>query len=308
MPHDGHGHGHPDPASLSDRRLVVAVAINVALTAAQIVGGILSGSLALIADAVHNLSDAASLAIALVARRIARRSADPVMTFGYRRAETVAALVNLTTLIVIGVYLIFEAVFRFLDPQPIAGWAVVIIAGIALVVDAGTVWLTHRMARESANVRAAFLHNLADAMASVGVIVAGTLILLQGWLWVDAAVTLLIAGYVLWHGIKEIGPTVRILMGGAPAGLDAHAAAEVIRSVDGIVDVHHIHLWSIDEHRASLEAHLVVATAAPAEVETIKQAVRQRLSDALGIGHTTLETEPADADTGCGESAIVVGH
>lgn len=293
---------------MSDRRLVLAVVLNVGLTLAQIVAGMVSGSLALIADAVHNLSDAASLGIALFARKLARRSADPVMTFGWRRAEVIAALVNLTTLILIGLWLAYEAVLRFFDPQPIAGWAVVVVAAIALAVDLGTVLLTHRMARDSTNVRAAFLHNMADALASVGVIVAGALILLYGWLWVDAAVTLIIAVYVLYHGITEIGPTLRILMSGAPAGLDAHRAAAAMGTVPGVLDVHHVHVWSLDEKRASVEAHLVVDATDIGQIESVKRAVRERLAETLGIHHTTLETEPPDPDAACPETALVVGH
>lgn len=308
MPPHGHRHAHADPSPRSDRRLVAAVGLNLGLTLAQVIAGLVSGSLALIADAIHNLSDAASLGIALFARRLARRSADPVMTFGWGRAEVIAALVNLTTLILIGVWLAYEAVLRFFDPQPIAGWAVVIVAAIALAVDLGTVLLTRRMARDSTNVRAAFLHNMADALASVGVIVAGTLILLHGWLWVDAAVTLAIAAYVLYHGATEIGPTLRILMGGAPAGLDAHRAAEAMAGVPGVRDVHHVHVWSLDETSASVEAHLVVDTTDVAEIEEIKRAVRERLAETLGVRHSTLETEPPDPAAACPETSVVVRH
>ena len=139
MPHDHAHHAGPD----GDRRVALAVGVNIVLTVAQVVGGLLSGSLALIADALHNLSDALSLIIALVARRIARRPADDQMTFGYGRAEVVAALVNLTTLIVLGLFLIYEGIGRLFDPQPIDGWIVVILAAIALVVDLVTVSYTH---------------------------------------------------------------------------------------------------------------------------------------------------------------------
>jgi len=172
--HAGHSHGEE---SMSDGRLVLAVALNVLLTVARSSGGILSGSLALIADALHNFSDAASLGLALFARRIGRRPADKLMTFGYARAEVVAALINLTTLLIIGFYLLVEAINRFADPQPVEGWTVIWVAGIALVIDVVTAVMVYASSKNSLNMKAAFLHNVSDALASVGVIVAGVLIL-----------------------------------------------------------------------------------------------------------------------------------
>lgn len=303
-----HSHSHGDTSAMSDSRLGWAVAVNVGLTVAQIVGGIVSGSLALVADAVHNLSDAAALGIALFARRIARRDADQRMTFGYRRAEIVAALVNLTTLIVIGSYLVFEAVARLFAPKPVAGWTVVIIASVALAVDLVTVMLTRVGAAQSVNVRAAYLHNLADAMGSVAVIAAGTVITLWDWTWVDPAATLLIAGYVLWHGFAEIGGCVRLLMGGAPPGIALDQVVATIEGVDGVQAAHHLHVWQIDEGRNSLEAHVVIERADAGRMEEIKQAVKRCLIERFGLGHTTLEMEFAGAHSDCAETQVVVSH
>ena len=194
--HAGHSHGEEN---LSDRQLVFAVAINVLLTLAQIIGGIVSGSLALIADALHNFSDAASLGLAWFARRMGRRPADKLMTFGYAQGEVVAAL-NLTTLLIIGFYLIVEAVNRFAEPQPVEGWTVIWVAGIALIIDLVTAFIVYRGAHDSINMKAAFLHNVSDALASVGVIVAGVLILLYDLTIADLVITLIIAGYVIWQG------------------------------------------------------------------------------------------------------------
>ena len=171
MPHD-HGHAHIDPES-GDRRVAIAISANGLLTVAQIVGGILSGSLALIADAIHNFSDMASLVIAFGARKIARRPADARMTFGYGRVEIVAALIDYTSLILIGVYLLYEGVMRWIEPSEVAGWTVVILGCVALVVDTLTALLTYSMQKGSVNIRALFLHNLSDALASVAVIVGG---------------------------------------------------------------------------------------------------------------------------------------
>ena len=208
----------------------------------QVVGGILSGSLALIADALHNFSDAISLIIAFAARKIARRPADASMTFGYGRPEVVAALINYTTLIVIGLYLVYEAIMRFFDPQPVDGWLIVIIAGVALVVDAVTAALTYAMSKSSVNIRAAFLHNVADALGSIAVIVAGVAILLYDWRLIDPLVTLLIAGYILWQSFSEIGNVVRILMLGSPPDIDVNRVVDELNAIDGVASVHHVHL------------------------------------------------------------------
>ncbi len=288
-PHHGHGHGHIDPDT-GDRRVALAVVVNLALTVAQVIGGVLSGSLALIADAIHNLSDAISLIIAFAARRIARRDADATMTFGYARAETVAALINYTTLILIGVWLIYEAVLRFYDPTPINGWIVVILASIALVIDLITAALTYSMSKTSMNIRAAFLHNFADALGSVGVIVAGTLVILFGWHIVDPIVTLLIAGYILWHAFAEIGGVIRVLMLGAPPGIGAEAVLTALRKEPGVEDIHHLHLWQMEENHPALDTHVVIAEGRWGDADAIKARLRARLK-ALGVGHATLELE-----------------
>ncbi|MEE4347498.1 MAG: cation diffusion facilitator family transporter, partial [Paracoccaceae bacterium] len=166
MPHD-HEHHHSLPQD--DGKVVAAVSVNLGLTIVQIVAGVVSGSLAMVADAIHNLSDAISLIIALAARKMARRPADASMTFGYGRIEVVAALVNYTTLIVIALWLVAEGVQRLFDPVEVQGWIVVVVATIALVVDLVTALLIFRLSRDSMNIRAAFLHNLADAMSSVAV-------------------------------------------------------------------------------------------------------------------------------------------
>lgn len=276
-----------------DARVAWAVAVNLALTVAQLIGGILSGSLAMIADAIHNLSDAFSLIIAFFARKIARRPADGSMTFGYGRAEVVAALINYITLVVIGLYLVYEAVMRFIEPSGVDGWLVVIIAGVALAVDAVTALLTYSLSKESVNIRAAFLHNVADALGSIAVIVAGTLIILYDWLWIDPAVTLMIAGYILWMSYNEIGNVIRILMLGAPPEPSAAQVIETIEAIDGVQSVHHLHLWQMQEHEAALDAHLVIDPGRWGDADAIKQAAKARLKQEFGLGHTTLELECA---------------
>jgi cobalt-zinc-cadmium efflux system protein len=269
----------------------VAIGANALLTVAQVVGGILSGSLALIADALHNLSDMASLLIAFVARRVARRPADSRMTFGYGRIELVAALVNYTTLILVGAYLIYEGTMRLLDPPEVGGWTIVVVGAVALAVDALTAWLTWTMQKDSANIRALFLHNLSDALASVAVVGGGALILLHDWRVVDPIVTIGIAGYILFLAVREIGGPIRTLMLGSPPDLDPRAVIDAVLDVEGVAEVHHVHLWQMQEHAAALDTHVVLTAGAWPRFETVKHEIKAVLAREFGIAHSTLEFE-----------------
>ncbi len=288
MPHD-HSHTHMNPES-GDRRVSIAIWANALLTVAQIVGGVLSGSLALIADALHNFSDMASLVIAFVARKIARRPADERMTFGYGRIEIVAALINYTTLILVGVYLIYEGVMRFIEPSEVAGWTVVILGAVALAVDSLTAWLTWSMQKGSVNIRALFLHNLSDALASVAVIVGGTLIIVYNVTWVDPAITIGIALYILYLALTEIGGPIRTLMLGSPPDLDGTAVIDAMRRVNGVADVHHVHVWQMQEHEAALDCHVVLDEDGWERIEAIKATIKDDL-EGFGITHSSLEFE-----------------
>ena len=303
MPHD-HSHAHIDPQS-GDRRVSIAIWANALLTVAQIIGGILSGSLALIADALHNLSDMASLVIAFAARKISRRPADERMTFGYGRTEIVAALINYTTLILIGFYLIYEGGMRMIDPPEVAGWTVVILGGVALLVDTLTALLTYSMQKGSVNIRALFLHNLSDALASVAVIVGGALIILYDMRWVAPATTIGIALYILYLAFTEIGGPSRTLMLGSPADINSDAVINAMRNIDGVWDVHHVHLWQMQEHEAALDCHVVVTADGWTRLEEIKVAIKERLKNEFGIGHSSLEFEHTDH---AHESAELYGH
>ncbi len=282
-------HHHHVPES--DRSLLIAIFLNGLLTLAQVIGGIISGSLSLIADALHNISDAASLGIALFARTISRKPADEFKSFGYQRAEVIAALINLTLLITVSIYLIYEAVWRVIEPQVIAGWIIVLVAGIALIVDMFTAMITYRLSKNNLNMKAAFLHNLSDALASIGVIIAGTLILLYQWYWVDTLVTFLIAGFVLWQGIIMLPKTVHLLMEGTPEELSSVDIKSAMEEVADVEDVHHIHVWNLDEYRIALEAHVVVTADKLQKVEAIKKKLKQVLKKKFEISHSTLEFE-----------------
>ena len=292
-----HDHHH-DVDEMDDRKLGWAIAINMLLTLAQIIGGIFSGSLALIADALHNFSDAASLWIAWIARKIGRKPADHFKTFGYKRVEVIATLINLITLVIVGLYLIYEAIWRAFDPQIIEGWMVVIVASVALVIDVVTALLTYRMSKNSMNIRAAFLHNVSDALASLGVIIAGTLIILYDWYWTDTALTLLIAAYVLYQAASMLPKTIHILMQGTPEEIVIEEVIQAMESIGGVKNVHHVHIWQMDEHNNALEAHVVIDHFN--ETEAVKQALKACLTERFGLVHSTLEFEITHCGQVCG--------
>ena len=285
----GHNHNHNELEHMADRRLVWAIAINMLLTLAQIVGGVISGSLSLIADALHNFSDAVSLLIAFVARKIGRKPADYFKSFGYKRAEVIATLINLVTLVIVGIYLIYEAFWRLYEPQVIEGWMVVIVASIALVIDVVTAILTYTMSKDSINIRAAFLHNLSDALASVGVIIAGSLILMYEWYWSDTILTLMIAAYVLYQAATLLPETIHILMEGTPDNIDIEDVIKKMGKIDGVVEIHHLHLWQLDEHKNALEAHVLIEDFNSSQ--EIKEELKHVLKEQFSIVHSTLEFE-----------------
>jgi cobalt-zinc-cadmium efflux system protein len=294
MPHD---HSHAGE-HLSDGRLVGAIALNLALTLVEAIAGLFAGSLSLLADALHNFNDCGSLVIALVARRVARLPSDARRTFGYRRAEIVGALINLTILVVIGLYLLAEGVHRLFEPAAVEGWIVVVVAAVALIVDVGTAALLFAMSRGNLNLRAAYLHNLGDAISSVGVILAGTAILLWGAYWVDAVVTLVIAAYITWQSLAMMARAIHILMEGAPADVNRDALIAELQSLPGVLEVHHVHIWELDEHHRALEAHIVVDDAHLARWSEIKQDIKRRLGERFHIHHSTLEFE-ATSEQAC---------
>lgn len=266
-----------------------------------------SGSLALIADAVHNLSDCGSFLIALVARRISRWPSDEVRTFGYRRAEIIGALINLTILIVISLYLIYEAIFRLFSSQLIDGWTVVAVAAVALAVNLAMTALLFAMSRHNLNVRAAYLHNLADSFSSLGVIVAGVVILWFHVVWIDSVITLVVAALVLWHSLPDIRRSIHILMLGTRDDVEASTLIGELQSVSGVTEVHHVHVWELDEHHRALEAHIVVEPAQLNPWTSIKQELKQLLHDRFQIQHSTLESETHD-ELSCEPSALGEQH
>ncbi len=312
--HNGHdqdcGHHHgltrsDEVAGVSDRRLLWSVLLNQLLTVGQVIAGFLSGSVSLLSDAAHNFSDANSLLIAYVARKISRRSANERYTFGYRRAELIGATINLTLLGAVGVYLIYEAIHRFFQPQEIVGWLMAAAAGLALVVDLGTALLLWAMSRGSLNVRAAFIHNLVDALGSVAVLIGAAAVIWLQWNWIDPLLTLLIAGYVLWQVVTMLPQATRVLMEGAPVDFEMDAMLKHVQAVEHVVGIHHVHVWELDEQHRSLEAHIVIPRAQNDHLEEIKDAIKQILLQEHDIRHSTLEFEYGDDNDACRNPCVL---
>lgn len=288
-----HDHSH-GTENVSDGVLLWTVIVNLGLSVFEFVAGAISGSVALMADALHNTNDAAALLIAYIARKISRKGADEHYTFGYRRAELIGAMIQLTALILVGLYLVYEAVRRIFEPEPLLGGWIMAAAGVALIVDVITAWLLWSMSKGSLNVKAAFLHNLTDAGASVAVLLGGAAIYWLDWSWVDPVITLIIAGYILYMSSGMLKKTSRILMEGTPPELSVDEIKEALEALDGIENVHHIHVWELDEHHRALEAHVVIGEArSMEELESLKAAIKNHLDERFSISHSTLEFESA---------------
>ncbi|NDD49766.1 MAG: cation transporter [Alphaproteobacteria bacterium] len=276
----------------SDYTLIFAFLINILLSIFQIIGGILSGSLSLIADALHNFSDAITIGLGLFARIIGRRPADKIRSFGYKRAEMIAAFINVISLIIIGFFLIYEAILRFIEPSVISGKLVIIVASIALIVDLATTIITAYLSRESTNMKVVYLHNLTDTLASVAVIIGGFFILKYDMYWIDTFLTLLIALYILIQSFLLTPDILNFFMDGTPKGINIDQIKKKIEEIDLVIDMHDIHVWGIDEEQNALEAHVIVEVSELNEVEKLKYQIKEILDKSFNISHSTLEFEP----------------
>lgn len=282
-----HDHG---PAT-GNKRLGISIGLNLAITLAEVVGGLLSGSLALLSDAMHNLNDTASLGVSYLARRLGKRPPDPERSYGYRRAEILGAFVNLIVLVVIGLVLIKEAITRYLTPRDVNAPIMLAVAVIGLLANIATAFLLHRDAQNSLNLRSAFLHITVDAISSVAVIAGGVAILWTGAHWIDPLLTLLIAGYIISQSIGMLRETGHILMEGTPTQLRIPEVRDRMMRMDAVQDVHHLHLWSLDEHTVLLDAHVAVQPSDILQLEQIKSGLKDLLARELNIRHSTLEFE-----------------
>lgn len=279
-----------------DRNLILTLGLNLLITVAELIGGIWSASLALISDALHNFSDAASVGITLGARRISRKDADKQRTFGYSRAEVISGFVNLITLILISLYLVIEAVIRFIHPLPVNGSVMFIVATIGLVANVASTLLLHNSSRENINLRSIYVHLLSDAFSSLGVIIAGVLILKYQLYIVDTILTLLIAVYILFESIPMLREIIHILMESSPQDPSIESVVTEMGKLEGVKDIHHVHIWNLDEKRVLLEAHVRIDKDDLNRLESIKQQLKEILSKTFGIKHSTLEFEMSNCD------------
>ncbi|CAA9334485.1 MAG: Cobalt-zinc-cadmium resistance protein CzcD [uncultured Gemmatimonadetes bacterium] len=289
----GHGHSHSHGAARNTRRLKLTLALAAVYLVAEVVGGIMANSLALLADAGHMLSDVGALALSLFAIWMAQKPATPRRTFGYHRTEILAALANAATLIAISISIFVEAWHRFRAPEPVAGLTVMIIAVGGLAVNVAGLVILHGGRDESLNIRGAWLHLLTDALGSVGAIAGGLLIWAFGWAWADPAVSVAIAVLVLyssWHLLKE---SVGVLLEGTPAHINLAAVRGAMLGVDGVEDVHDLHVWTITSGLDALSAHVVVGERTERRHSgEILSDLHCVLHDRFGLHHLTIQIEP----------------
>ncbi len=286
---DAHGHAHA-PTDAPLRALLIVLGVTGTVFFAELIGGLITGSVALLADAMHMLSDAAGLIIAVVAIFIGRRAATAQATFGYRRVEVLAALINAVTVLGISAWIVVEAFQRLSEPVEIMARPMMIVAVIGLLANIISAWVLHRQREHSVNVQGAFLHVLADMLGSVAVLVAGGVIILTGWQYADVIASLVIAALVLPRAWQLMTQALRILLEQAPPGYRPDEIDALLRRVDGVLDVHDLHLWSLDGTGALASVHLVVPEDRdPAAVLCAAQAeLRER-----GIAHATIQVERA---------------
>lgn len=290
MAHD-HKHHHHNFDDSSTTKLWISIFLNLVITIAEFVGGILSNSLALLSDAVHNLNDTLSLGISLAARKISRKGANQDKTFGYKRAEIIGAFINLITLVLVALFLIKEGAERFFDPQPIDGLTMFWVAIVGLIGNFITAALLFKDAKDSLNLKSAYIHILSDGLSSVGVIIGGWLIIKYEWYIVDTILTVGIGVYILFHSYHMLRETIDILMQATPSEIDIPELKAKIEQIPRVYGAHHIHVWRLDEHEIMMESHIVVEEEYISEMEPIKTMIKKLLHDDFGIHHSTLEFE-----------------
>ncbi len=287
-----HNHVHIHKHEVEGKSLVISIILNLLITAAQVVGGIISGSLALISDALHNFSDVISLVFSYVAHKLSRRKASINNTFGYKRAELIAAFVNAFTLILVAVYLGYEAVDRFLNPQPIKSGMVIWLALLGIVANGLSVLMLKKDADHNLNMKSAYLHLLTDMMASVAVLVGGLLMKFYGWFWVDSVMTLLISVYLIYVGYDLLIRSTKMLMLFTPEEIDIKEIVREVHKIPGVGKLHHIHVWHLNEEELHLEAHLDCAeNILMSEFNELLHELEIVLFTKFGINHINIQPE-----------------
>ncbi|MFZ0391849.1 MAG: cation diffusion facilitator family transporter [Calditrichia bacterium] len=285
-------HKHHDHEHLTTgKRLVITMFLNFSITIAEIIGGIVSGSLSLISDALHNFSDGISVIISYFALKLKEREYSPSHTFGMKRAEIFAAVINAAVLIGISVYLFYEAVMRFIHPTPIAGKTMTLVAAIGLVANVAGVLLLKRDSKNSTNIRSAYLHLFADALSSVGVILGGIFIMVWDVYWVDPLLTILIGLYILKGSYEIMAESVHVLMEGAPPGISIDEIRREVERQPDVQDIHHIHMWMVGENDVHLEGHVNVQDMLISRSDALRERIENVLKEKFNIAHITLQFE-----------------
>lgn len=290
-------HIHIHKHEVNGKNLLISILLNVLITAAQVVGGLVSGSLALISDALHNFSDVLSLIFSYVAHRLSRRKASLYHTFGYKRAGIMAAFINALTLIIVAIILFFEAIHRFTDPSVISAGLVIWLSILGLVVNGLSVLMLKKDADASLNMKSAYLHLLTDTMASAAVLVGGLLMKYFGWYWVDSALTMIIALYLIFVGADLLLKSTKVLMLFTPSEINLKDLVRDVHKIPGVKKLHHIHVWHLNDEELHLEAHLdCESDIRMSEFNELLHRVEQLLFSKYHINHINIQPEFSKED------------
>lgn len=288
-----HSHNHThDHSDLKGRNLLLSIFLNILITVAQVIGGILSGSLALLSDALHNFSDVISLIISYIAEKLSKREASLNKTFGYKRAEILAAFINAVTLIIVAVLLIVEAIERFKNPQEIESNLVIWLSIIAILGNGFSVLLLKKESQFNMNMRSAYLHLLTDMMASVAVLIGGLLMQFYQLFWVDSALTLAIALYLIYMGLDLLKESTKVLMLFTPDTIPIDEIVKEINAFAEVKNVHHIHVWQLNENEIHFEAHVDFENNITlSEFDVILSKIEILLYSKFEINHVNIQPE-----------------
>lgn len=282
-----HNHSH----SSTGIRLIITVLLNLLITVVEVIGGIISGSLALISDALHNFSDAISVIISYIAIRLKERDSSSKHTFGLKRAEILAAVINSSVLVIISIYLFYEAILRFQNPEPIKGILMTVVASIGLAANIAGTLLLKRDAKTSMNIRSSYFHLLSDAISSVAVIIGGLAITFWNMYWLDPLLTILIAVYITRVSFKILSNAIHVLMEGAPPDISIREIQTEVEKLEKVENIHHVHIWTVGERDVHLEAHIDVADMMISKSNILGGEIEALLKTKFGINHITLQFE-----------------
>jgi cobalt-zinc-cadmium efflux system protein len=289
----GHSHSHSAPKTGDRRALTGALVLILLFMAGEVAFGLIADSLALLADAGHMLTDSVALGLALFAATLAARPARGRWTFGYSRVEVLAAQINGLTLLVIGVWILYGAIRRLIDPPDVRGGIVLVVALVGIVVNLAATLLLSRASRESINVRGAFIHVVNDLAAFVGTAVAGGLILVTGWDRLDPIASLCVAALIGWSSWGLLRDSTRIFLESSPADIDPGEVGRAIAAADDVVETHDLHVWTVTSGFPALSAHVLVKPGA--DCHAIRRGLERMLDERFGLDHTTLQVDHVHA-------------